>query len=85
MQPSPVASNPGFPSRIFCLAAFEKISKQCGTKSGTESLDLRLLLELKTSFQISQYSRQVVDGILSVVSTLLSPLNRLLQLLRAGC
>ena len=32
-----------------------------------------------------QYSRQVVYGILSVVSTLLPPLNRLLQLLRAGC
>ena len=34
---------------------------------------------------MSQYSRQVVYGILSVVSTLLPPLNRLLQLLRAGC
>ena len=33
---------------------------------------------------MSQYSRQVVDGILSVVSTLLPPLNRLPAAAKGG-
>jgi len=84
MRPPPVASNPMQALRPgFCLAALEKFSKQCETKSGTESLDLRPTLQLKTSCQ-NRYLRQVADGILSVASTLLPSLDRLLQLLRGG-
>ena len=85
MQPPPVASNPGFSSRILSRSFGENLQAvRDKIRDGKLGFEATHTAEDELS-TMSQYSRQVVYGILSVVSTLLLPLNRLLQLLRAGC
>ena len=77
MQPSPVASNPGFPSRILFHSFGENLQAvRDNIRDGKLGFEATF-----TVVKISQCLRQVVDGILSVVLTLLPPMNRLLQLL----
>ena len=85
MQSPPVASNPGFSSRILSRSFGENLrAVRDKIRDGKLGFEANHTAEDELS-TMSQYSRQVVYGILSVVSTLLPPLNRLLQLLRAGC
>ena len=80
MKPPTVASNPGFPSWFLSRSSE---SPSCKTKSGTESLGLRLHVQLKTSCQ-NRYTRQVLEGLMGFFQVasmlLLSPSRLMLQL-----